>query len=36
MQTLTPADGRSLGYVEKGDPSGLPVIYQHEWQYPRL
>ena len=36
MQTLTLADGRSPGYVEMGDPSGLPVIYQHGWQYPRL
>lgn len=36
MQTLTTADGRTLGYVEMGDPTGLPVIYQHGWQYPRL
>lgn len=36
MQTITVADGRRLGYAEMGDPTGLPVIYQHGWQYPRI
>jgi pimeloyl-ACP methyl ester carboxylesterase len=36
MQTFTLPDGRRLAYLEMGDPTGLPVIYQHGWQYPRL
>ncbi|MGA7690278.1 MAG: alpha/beta hydrolase [Jiangellales bacterium] len=36
MQTITVPDGRQLGYTEMGDPDGIPVIYQHGWQYPRL
>jgi pimeloyl-ACP methyl ester carboxylesterase len=36
MQTFTLPDGRHLAYREMGDPTGLPVIYQHGWEYPRL
>lgn len=36
MQTFTLPDGRQLAYREMGDPTGLPVVYQHGWGYPRL
>ena len=29
-------DGRKLGYVEYGDPGGIPLIYLHGWPSSRL
>lgn len=35
-ETLTLADGRSLGYAQFGDPAGRPVFFFHGWGGSRL